>query len=124
MTDIFYKGNIVVWLFGSDYSVYEVVKDYEEMYILSDLVGNQIKVNPRVVKNGGYKDADDDLFLWFWEIFDFADNEIKIYPKKLNYNQITEEAKEKNIKVLRALHSLGYTLNGNKEDYKHYFYVN
>lgn len=124
MENIFYKGNIVVWLFGSEYSVYEVVKDYEEMYIVSDIIGNQTEVNPRVVKNGGYKDADDDLFLWFWEVYDFNDDEIKIYPKKLNYNQMLEASKKENIKILRALHSLGYTLNGNRKDYKHYFYAN
>lgn len=116
MKDIFYKGNIVVWLFGSKYSVYEVVKDYEEMYVVADIIGNQTEVNPRVVKNGGgYKDADDDLFLWFWEVYDFNDDEIKIYPKKLNYNQMLDVSKKENIKIIRALYSLGYTLNGIRE---------
>lgn len=122
MEDIFYKGNTIVWLFGNDHSVYEVVEVYEEVYILEDLLGNQIQIEPRIYE--GYRDADDDLFLWFWEVFDFNDNEIKIYPKKLNYNQMLEASKKDNVKILRALHSLGYTLNGNKEDYKHYFYGN
>ncbi|EAJ9411643.1 hypothetical protein FAD72_07445 [Campylobacter coli] len=48
--DIFFKGNMIVWLFGNDYSVYEVVKAYEESYIISDLMGRQIEIEPRVAK--------------------------------------------------------------------------
>lgn len=114
--EIFYKGNIVVWLFGNEYSVYEVVKAYEELYIISDLMGRQMEIDPRVVRNGGYKEAKDDLFLWYFEILE--KNEIKIYPKKMTYNQMMEECRRYDIHLIKPLYSLGYTYNCNREDFK------
>ncbi len=116
--DIFFKGNMIVWLFGNYYSVYEVVKAYEESYIISDLMGRQIEIDPRVAMNGGYKDAKDDLFLWYFEVME--NEEIKIYPKKLTYNQMLEECKKNDIYIIKPLYSLGYTYNNNREDFKNY----
>ncbi|EIV6476761.1 hypothetical protein ACP0SG_07610 [Campylobacter lari] len=114
--EIFHKGNFVVWLFGSDYSVYEVIKDYEESYVISDLIGRQIEIDPHKAEKGGYKDSKDDLFLWYFEVLD--KNEVKIYPKKLTYNQMVEECKKYDMHLIKPLYSLGYTLNCNKEDFK------
>ncbi|AVS38051.1 TPA: YopX family protein [Campylobacter coli] len=116
--DIFFKGNMIVWLFGNYYSVYEVVKAYEESYIISDLMGRQIEIDHRVAMNGGYKDAKDDLFLWYFEVME--NEEIKIYPKKLTYNQMLEECKKNDIYIIKPLYSLGYTYNNNREDFKNY----
>lgn len=116
--DIFFKGNMIVWLFGNYYSVYEVVKAYEKSYIISDLMGRQIEIDPRVAMNGGYKDAKDDLFLWYFEVME--NEEIKIYPKKLTYNQMLEECKKNDIYIIKPLYSLGYTYNNNRGDFKNY----
>ncbi|EJI2247771.1 hypothetical protein N5399_000997 [Campylobacter coli] len=96
----------------------EVMKAYEESYIISDLMGRQIEIDPRVAMNGGYKDAKDDLFLWYFEVME--NEEIKIYPKKLTYNQMLEECKKNDIYIIKPLYSLGYTYNNNREDFKNY----
>lgn len=114
--EIFFKGNTIVWLFGNEYSVYEVVKDYEKLYVLSDLMERQLEIDPRVANNGGYKDAKDDLFLWYFEILE--KNEIKIYPKKLTYKQMIDVCKKDNIHIIKPLYSLGFTYNSNREDFK------
>ncbi|MBF7059656.1 hypothetical protein IY972_01850 [Campylobacter volucris] len=103
-------------MFGSDHSVYEVIKVYEESYIISDLIGRQIEIDPCKAEKGGYKDSKDDLFLWYFEVLD--KNEVKIYPKKLTYNQMVEECKKYDMHLIKPLYSLGYTLNCNKEDFK------
>lgn len=65
-----------------------------------------------------YKEAKDDLFLWYFEILE--KNEIKIYPKKMTYNQMMEECKKNDIYIIKPLYSLGYTYNNNREDFKNY----
>ncbi|EOV7677248.1 hypothetical protein ACORGP_001802 [Campylobacter coli] len=75
-------------------------------------MGRQIEIDPRVAMNGGYKDAKDDLFLWYFEVME--NEEIKIYPKKLTYNQMLEECKKNDIYIIKPLYSLGYTYNNNK----------
>ncbi|EAH8281506.1 hypothetical protein FCO42_09365 [Campylobacter jejuni] len=65
-----------------------------------------------------YKEAKDDLFLWYFEILE--KNEIKIYPKKMTYNQMLEECKKNDIYIIKPLYSLGYTYNNNREDFKNY----
>lgn len=47
-------------------------------------------------------------------------NEIKIYPKKMTYNQMMEECKKNDIYIIKPLYSLGYTYNNNREDFKNY----
>lgn len=114
--DIMYKGNMVIWICGNEFSVYEVVKAYEEMYVLSDLMGRQLEIDPRLARYGGYKDAKDDSFLWYFEVLD--KDEIKIYPKKLTYKQMKKECKKYDIHLIKPLYSLGYTLNVNRKDFK------
>lgn len=114
--EIFSKGDTVVWLHGNEYSVYEVVKVCEELYILSDLMGRQIEINPQVAKAGGYKDAKDDSFLWYFEVL--KENEVQIYPKKLTYKQMIEVCKSDGMSLIKPLYSLGFTYNSNREDFK------
>ncbi|EJJ9656883.1 hypothetical protein NKG08_001509 [Campylobacter coli] len=74
-------------------------REIEESYIISDY-------------------AKDDLFLWYFEVME--NEEIKIYPKKLTYNQMLEECKKNDIYIIKPLYSLGYTYNNNREDFKNY----
>lgn len=98
---------------------YRCVKDTEGMSPAKvyKLVGENENLYLKMT-DSRYKEAKDDLFLWYFEILE--KNEIKIYPKKMTYNQMMEECKKNDIYIIKPLYSLGYTYNNNREDFKNY----
>lgn len=94
----------------SEYKIYKIVKFFKEYTLISDILGNTIKVDDNTI-NKKYCSYKDSKFLWYWEIYNKKKNVLSTLKDRYTYYDILNYCKKNNCELKKPLILLGYSIN-------------